>query len=71
MVWVIHHLVVDTISHGVTEQLQGISQINHAITHLDGITQQNATVVEEIAAASSSLADRAKVVSDSVQVFKL
>jgi aerotaxis receptor len=63
--------LVDTISHGVTEQLQGISQINHAITHLDGITQQNAAVVEEIAAASSSLADRAKVVSDSVQVFKL
>lgn len=63
--------LVDTISHGVTEQLQGISQINHAITHLDTITQQNAAVVEEIAAASSSLADRAKVVSDSVQVFKL
>jgi len=63
--------LVDTISQGVTAQLQDISQINNAITNLDNITQQNAAAVEQIAAASSSLADRAKVVSDSVQVFKL
>ncbi|HYR26092.1 MAG TPA: methyl-accepting chemotaxis protein, partial [Aquabacterium sp.] len=63
--------LVDGISHGVTEQLQGISQVNAAVTHLDGITQQNAAAVEEIAATSLSLASRAKVVSDAVQVFKL
>lgn len=63
--------LVSGISHGISEQLQGISQVNQAVAHLDGITQQNAAAVEEIAAASMSLAQRAKVVSASVQVFKL
>jgi aerotaxis receptor len=63
--------LVEAISHGVSEQLTGISQINSAVSHLDGITQQNAAAVEQIAAASMSLAARAKVVSDAVQVFRL
>ncbi len=63
--------LVDAISHGASEQLAGISQVNQAVAHLDGITQQNAAAVEEIAAASASLASRAKVVSDAVQVFRI
>ena len=66
--------VTDTmaeISTSAAEQSDGISQVNQAVAHLDGITQQNAAAVEEIAAASMSLAQRAKVVSASVQVFKL
>jgi aerotaxis receptor len=63
--------LVEAISHGINEQLTGISQINSAVSHLDGITQQNAAAVEQIAAASMSLAGRAKVVSDAVQVFRL
>ena len=63
--------LVEDISHAVSEQFKGLSQINTAVSHLDGITQQNAAAVEEIAAASMSLAGRARIVATSVQVFRL
>ena len=63
--------LVGQISGGATEQLSGISQINSAVAQLDGITQQNAAAVEQIAAASMSLASRAKTVADSVQIFRI
>ena len=63
--------LVESISHGAQEQLLGISQINSAVSHLDAITQQNAAAVEQISAASVSLASQARVVSDTVQVFRL
>ena len=63
--------LVSQISGGATEQLSGISQINSAVSQLDGITQQNAAAVEQIAAASMSLAQRAKIVAESVQIFRL
>ena len=63
--------LVGTISHGAREQLSGISQVNQAVSQLDGITQQNAAAVEEIAAASMSMAERARVLADSVKVFRL
>ncbi len=63
--------LVSQISGVATEQLTGISQINEAVSQLDGITQQNAAAVEEIAAASMSLASRAKSVSETVQVFRI
>ena len=62
--------LVNQISGGATEQLSGISQVNAAVSQLDGITQQNAAAVEQIAAASMSLASRAKSVSETVQVFR-
>ena len=64
-------VLVESISHGSHEQLLGISQINSAVAHLDSITQQNAAAVEQISAASMSLASQARVVSDTVQVFRL
>ncbi|MEY4428975.1 MAG: hypothetical protein RLZZ182_1664 [Pseudomonadota bacterium] len=66
----VNHLV-ESISHGAHEQLSGISQINQAVAQLDSITQQNAAAVEQIAAASMALASRAKVVAETVQVFRL
>ena len=66
----VNHLV-ESISHGASEQLTGISQVNSAVAQLDSITQQNAAAVEQIAAASMALASRAKVVSETVQVFRL
>lgn len=63
--------LVDQISHGSREQLAGISQVNSAVSQLDGITQQNAAAVEEIAAASMSMANRAKTVAEAVQVFRI
>ncbi len=63
--------LVDSITHGVKEQLTGISQINEAVAQLDSITQQNAAAVEQISASSMALATRAQVVSDTVQVFRI
>ncbi|MEK9804220.1 MAG: chemotaxis protein, partial [Curvibacter sp.] len=53
------------------EQLAGVSQINAAVAQMDTITQQNAALVEEIAAASHSLEGTAHTLTESVQVFKL
>ena len=63
--------LVEVISHGASEQLTGISQINSAIAQLDTITQQNAAAVEQISASSMALASRAQVVSSTVQVFRI
>ncbi|MFL9877077.1 methyl-accepting chemotaxis protein [Herbaspirillum rhizosphaerae] len=64
--------VVDVIA-GITEasreQSQGIDEINHAITQMDQVTQQNAALVEEAAAAAQSLQEQARKLSGVVDVF--
>ncbi|MCO4093397.1 MAG: methyl-accepting chemotaxis protein [Acidovorax sp.] len=59
------------ISTANAEQSQGIDQINEAVTHLDHGTQQNAALVEEMAAAASSLNGKARELLATVSVFKL
>jgi hypothetical protein len=49
----------------------GIEQINQAITQMDDVTQQNAALVEEAAAAANSLEDQAASLAQLVSVFKL
>ena len=53
------------------EQTQGIEQINQAITQMDQVTQQNAALVEEAAAAAASLQEQASGLSQVVSVFRL
>ena len=53
------------------EQTQEIKQINQAITQMDQVTQQNAALVEEAAAAAQSLQEQADGLSQMVSVFKL
>jgi methyl-accepting chemotaxis protein len=53
------------------EQTQGIAQVNGAIGELDRMTQQNAALVEQSAAASQSLAEQAQRLASAVSVFKL
>ncbi|MCX7250492.1 MAG: methyl-accepting chemotaxis protein [Burkholderiales bacterium] len=53
------------------EQNQGINQINTAVVHLDSVTQQNAALVEENAAASESLVHQAHQLRQAMNVFKL
>jgi methyl-accepting chemotaxis protein-1 (serine sensor receptor) len=53
------------------EQTQGIEQINQAITQMDQVTQQNAALVEEAAAAAQSLQEQAAGLSQVVSVFRL
>jgi hypothetical protein len=49
----------------------GIEQINMAIVQMDQVTQQNAALVEEAAAASASMQDQASGLSRAVGAFKL
>jgi aerotaxis receptor len=62
---------LDEISHGSGEQTLGISQINEAIVQMDSITQQNAAMVEELAATAKSLHQQLQGVSNSMKLFRL
>ncbi len=53
------------------EQTSGIEQINQAIVQMDQVTQQNAALVEQAAAASESMQDQAGKLVQAVSVFKL
>ena len=63
--------VLDEISNTSTEQTLGISQINEAIAQMDSITQQNAAMVEELAATASSLSQQVQGVRNSMRLFRL
>jgi len=63
--------VVAEISSASGEQSEGIEQINLAITQMDHVTQQNAALVEQAAAASQALMDQAERLEKTVSVFKL
>jgi methyl-accepting chemotaxis protein len=59
------------ISAASTEQSLGVAQVGEAVTQMDQVTQQNAALVEEMAAAASSLQSQAKELVETVAVFKL
>jgi methyl-accepting chemotaxis protein-1 (serine sensor receptor) len=53
------------------EQSRGIEQVNQAITQMDSVTQQNAALVEEAAAASKSLEGQGHQLNQAIAFFKL
>ncbi len=59
------------ISAASSEQAQGVAQVGEAITQMDQTTQQNAALVEEMAAAASSLKGQAQELVQAVAVFQL
>jgi len=59
------------ISAASTEQSQGVDQVGEAVIQMDQTTQQNAALVEEMAAAASSLRGQAQELVRSVEVFRL
>jgi methyl-accepting chemotaxis protein len=63
--------IVGEITTASLEQSSGIEQVNQAIGQMDQVTQQNAALVEEAAAAASSLHDQADALTAIVAVFKL
>jgi methyl-accepting chemotaxis protein len=63
--------LIGEISSSAVEQTSGIGQVNDAVTQLDQVTQQNAALVEESAAAAESLKQQANRLAEMVQVFKL
>jgi methyl-accepting chemotaxis protein len=63
--------VVAEISAASSEQSAGIEEVNRAITQMDGVTQQNAALVEQAAAAAASMQDQATKLAQLVSVFAL
>jgi methyl-accepting chemotaxis protein len=59
------------ITHASQDQTAGIDQISQAVGQMDQVTQQNAALVEEAAAAAQSLEHQAKQLLDAVGVFRL
>ena len=63
--------VLRQISVSASEQQLGISQVNEAVTHMDIMTQQNAAMVEELAATAQTLQGQVESVSNSMRLFRL
>lgn len=59
------------ISSASNEQSAGIEQVNQAIIQMDDVTQQNAALVEQAAAAAEAMRLQAKELAETVSVFKL
>jgi methyl-accepting chemotaxis protein len=63
--------IIARISEASAEQAQGIAEVNQAVGQMDDMTQQNAALVEQAAAAAASLQDQATQLSSAVSVFTL
>ena len=63
--------VLTQISLSASEQQLGISQVNEAVTHMDTMTQQNAAMVEQLAATAQALRGQVEGVSNSMRLFRL
>ena len=63
--------IIGEITDASEEQRLGIEQVNEAISQMDQVTQQNAALVEEAAAAANAMQDQAAQLSHAVQVFRL
>ncbi|WP_456310958.1 methyl-accepting chemotaxis protein [Serratia proteamaculans] len=61
--------VMSEISLASGEQTQGIMQVNVAVSQMESVTQQNASLVEEASAATQALADQARGLKQMVQIF--
>ncbi|MTW10853.1 HAMP domain-containing protein [Pseudoduganella eburnea] len=63
--------IIGEIAVATGEQREGIEQISDAITQMDSVTQQNAALVEEAAAAAEALQQQAASLTEAVSVFRL
>ena len=62
--------IMSEITAATREQVDGIEQINQAVTQMDQVTQQNAALVEEAAAAAESMQDQAGKLVEAVSIFR-
>jgi len=63
--------LIRQITHATAEQALGITQVNEAVNQLDGVTQQNAALVEQSVAATDALNQRIGTLVRSVQLFRM
>ena len=65
----VHGLILE-ISQASGTQSEGVAQVNAGVSHIDGLTQQNAAMVEELASATASLHTQAETVGQAVRIFR-
>jgi uncharacterized phage infection (PIP) family protein YhgE len=63
--------IINRISSASDEQAEGIGEVNRAVGQMDDMTQQNAALVEEAAAAAASLHEQTVNLARAVSVFKI
>ncbi|WP_296942192.1 methyl-accepting chemotaxis protein [uncultured Massilia sp.] len=63
--------IIQRISAASSEQAQGIAEVNLAVGHMDDMTQQNAALVEQAAAAAASLHEQTVRLAQAVSVFQV
>ncbi|MCU6663333.1 MAG: methyl-accepting chemotaxis protein [Silvania sp.] len=63
--------LMEQIAVASEEQSRGIGQVGQAVTEMDGVTQQNAALVQESAAAAASLEEQARHLTQSISSFRL
>ncbi|MGZ8161108.1 MAG: methyl-accepting chemotaxis protein [Methylobacter sp.] len=63
--------IMSEIAAASVEQSSGIDQVNKAVTQMDEVTQQNAALVEQAAAAAESLEEQAATLAETVDQFSL
>ena len=62
---------LDGIRRSADEQQQGVAQVTESVSQLDGITQQNAALVEQLAESAQALEHQMEVVDSSLHIFRL
>jgi methyl-accepting chemotaxis protein-1 (serine sensor receptor) len=63
--------IMEEIAAASVEQKRGIEQVNQAISQMDEVTQRNAALVEEAAAASQSLQDQGQELNATMSFFRV
>jgi aerotaxis receptor len=63
--------IMTEITAASQEQSSGIDQVNQAVMQMDEVTQQNAALVEEAAAAAESLEQQARELTGAISIFKI
>ncbi|MGZ8295263.1 MAG: methyl-accepting chemotaxis protein, partial [Telluria sp.] len=63
--------IIERISVASSEQAEGIAEVNHAVGQMDDMTQQNAALVEQAAAAAASLHEQTVNLAQAVSIFKI
>ncbi|AKC68331.1 methyl-accepting chemotaxis protein [Pandoraea oxalativorans] len=63
--------IMGEISAASEEQSHGIEQVGRAVTQMDEVTQQNAALVEQAAAAAASMEDQARALDQAVAAFRM
>jgi methyl-accepting chemotaxis protein len=63
--------VMTEIAHSSMEQASGIEQVNKAVTSMDGVTQQNAALVEQASAAAQTLTEQAANLTELIARYRI